>query len=203
MGLETSAEYFVIALQIMDLPEIPCEDFRNCLDQVFSSLLIELRNRLMFIVPSTEDAKYYYVRGASHSFWSEKVMYAFPDDAIEAGNCFAVGRYTACVFHLMRMMEKVVQEFATKVEATHKDGTPVEIKNEEWFQIEIAVSRAINNMPKGELKDKYSASLASLSAVRAGWRNLTMHPKQSYTEEQAKTLMDSVKLFIEAYSQLP
>ena len=28
------------------------------------------------------------------------------DDVKEAGNCYATGRYTACVFHCMRVLEK-------------------------------------------------------------------------------------------------
>ena len=32
-------------------------------------------------------------------------------EASEAGKCFATARYTACVFHLMRVMEVGVQEF--------------------------------------------------------------------------------------------
>jgi hypothetical protein len=37
-------------------------------------------------------------------------MTGFQEDADEAGKCFAVGRYTACVFHLMRIMERCVQK---------------------------------------------------------------------------------------------
>jgi len=140
------------------------------------------------------------------TFCGENVIQKLPDlrdDASEAGNCFAFGRYTACVFHLMRIMEVIVQKFAAKIGAKGKDGTLLDVSNEDWFQIEIAISKTINNMPKSDLKDKYSASLASLSAVRVGWRNQTMHPKQTYTEEQAKALLDGVKLFVEAYSELP
>ena len=36
-------------------------------------------------------------------------------DMLEAGNCFMLGRNTACVFHLMRVMEAAVQGFGTKL----------------------------------------------------------------------------------------
>ncbi len=124
------------------------------------------------------------------------------EDAEEAGNCFALGRYTATVFHLMRIMETMVQKLAEELKVTHKDGSPLKAKTEDWYQIELAIARAANAMPKGDLKDKRSGALASLSAVRVGWRNPTMHPKQTYTDEEARILIDSVKLFVKNVSDL-
>jgi hypothetical protein len=123
------------------------------------------------------------------------------EDAAEAGNCFSLERYTACVFHLMRIMERLLQDFATKVNATKKDGAPLDVKHENWYQIALAINRAIEQMPRGDLKDKYLAALAPLSGLR-GERHLVMHPKQTYTEEQARTWLDIVKLFVEAYLKL-
>jgi hypothetical protein len=36
-------------------------------------------------------------------------------DIVEAGNCYAAGRGTAVVFHLMRITETAVQEFGRKL----------------------------------------------------------------------------------------
>ena len=36
-------------------------------------------------------------------------------DIVEAGNCYAMGRCTAMVFHLMRVMEFGVQELGVKL----------------------------------------------------------------------------------------
>lgn len=162
----------------------------------------ELKDRFFFMIPSTH-ANYYDIPG---TILGEEVVTNLPElreDAADAGDCYAFEKNTACVFHLMRVMETVVQRLAIKLKVTKKDGSPFDVKNEEWYQIELAIGRAIDPMSKGDTKDKYLASLASLSAVRAGWRNPTMHPKKTYTAEEAKVLIDSVKMFVQAFLALP
>ncbi len=51
---------------------------------------------------------------AGANLLGEAVQERFPSlatDIDEAGKCFATGRFTATVFHLMRVMEVGVQEF--------------------------------------------------------------------------------------------
>lgn len=50
--------------------------------------------------------------------FGDKVAEKFPkatEDVQEAHRCFALGRYTACVFHLMRVMELGVQSLGKKL----------------------------------------------------------------------------------------
>jgi len=172
------------------------------IDKLTERITDELQSQFLMSIPANR-IQFYDTDG---EFLGGRVLQHFPDlaeDASEAGNCFAFGRYTACVFHLMRIMENVVQQFATKLEATQKDGTVLDVKNEEWLRIEQAIGRAIEPRPKGEEKEKCAATLAALSAVRAGWRNPTMHPKATYTEDEAGALITAVKLFVKEFSELP
>ncbi len=75
-------------------------------------------------------------------------------DMDEACKCLALGRYTACVFHLMRIMEHLVQDFASGIgaEVTH-NGKPIEIRYAEWHQIEEAIQAKLKDVPKGERKE--------------------------------------------------
>jgi hypothetical protein len=42
----------------------------------------------------------------------------------------------------------------------------------------------------------FAAASAHLYNVKIGWRNEVMHPKQTYTADEAKTIFSSVELFI-------
>ena len=83
-------------------------------NELTRSILRELGSRYVLLIPSNRD-KYY------ESYLSDKekeIGNKTPEiieDIIEAGNCFAFGRYTACVFHLIRVMEKSVQYFGKKL----------------------------------------------------------------------------------------
>lgn len=115
-------------------------------------------------------------------------------DVAEAGSCLATGRFTACVFHLMRIMERGTQELGNKL--------GVQFTGEKnWQNILDEVNRAIRQLnpqtPQDKaVRDNYSAASAHLQNVKEAWRNRVMHPKQTYTQEEAKAVFDNVKTFI-------
>jgi hypothetical protein len=115
-------------------------------------------------------------------------------DIAEAGSCFATGRFTACVFHLMRVMERSVQEFGGKL--------GIQLTNEKnWHNILEEINKAIRALnPQTtndkETRDNYSAASAHLHNVKEAWRNRVMHPKSTYTDEEAKAILDNVRTFI-------
>lgn len=117
---------------------------------------------------------------------------AFPkasEEISEAAKCLALKRNTAAVFHLMRAMELAVQRLA---EALGRANPNEKV----WGVILAEIHSAIESMPKGAARDAWSASHAHLYHVKQAWRNDTMHPKSTYTEEQAQTVFDAVKSFM-------
>jgi hypothetical protein len=115
-------------------------------------------------------------------------------DIAEAGSCFATGRFTACVFHLMRVMERGTQELGNKLGVTF-----TEEKN--WQNILDEINKAIRVLhpvtPQDKaIRDNYSAAAAHLHNVKEAWRNRVMHPKETYTGEEAKAVLDNVRTFI-------
>jgi len=115
-------------------------------------------------------------------------------DIEEAAKCLAVRRATACVFHLMRVMEHAVQEFGTKL------GIKLVVEKQ-WQVILDQINKAIRSMPDKTPSDKerktlYSESAAYLFNVKIAWRNPVMHPKDSYNEEQAEEIFSNVKTFV-------
>ena len=85
-------------------------------NDVLGRLKDELSTRFIFMVSADKEPFYDSCTQASLS--KSDFVTKFPDmieDLSEAGNCFALERYTACVFHLMRIMEKAVQKFADRI----------------------------------------------------------------------------------------
>ncbi|MGA8764593.1 MAG: hypothetical protein WB562_17120, partial [Candidatus Sulfotelmatobacter sp.] len=77
---------------------------------ILDTIMIEMRQNVFMYIPRGRSGRY----GLEQPF-GESVAKQFPSasfDAKEAGNCFAAGRYTACVFHLMRGLEVVLAAFA-------------------------------------------------------------------------------------------
>jgi hypothetical protein len=115
-------------------------------------------------------------------------------DIAEAGSCIATGRFTAGVFHLMRIMERGTQELGTKL--------GIQLTSEKnWHNILEEVNKAIRGlMPQNpqekEARDRYSEASALLFNVKDAWRNRVMHPKQTYTLEEAEAVFNSVRTFI-------
>jgi hypothetical protein len=113
---------------------------------VLKSDLVELRqlicthvNRgLVFVIPNDKVPFY-----NGNGLFDHAVLAACEDAAIdiaEAGKCFALGLWTATVFHLMRIMELGVLRFANKLAITLDPRAT-------WGAILNAIDPAINRMP--------------------------------------------------------
>jgi len=168
------------------------------------TIIDELESKILLMIPSNR-VSYYNV---DDTILGEYIVSSFPEireDAAEAGNCFALGRYTACVFHLTRMMENIVQRFGRRLKIRDLHKKP-------WGQILGESKHKIDKMPKDtpsreRRSNRYYESYALLDAVCRATRNPTIHPKitdikKTYTDQEAKDLMDRVKQFIEDFSRL-
>lgn len=152
----------------------------------------EMHTKLFLILPA---GKAPYFEQAKPIFGKE-VAGSFPEaaeDISEAGKCFGVGRYTATVFHLMRAMEIALHRLGGKLGATvqNKHGEPIT-----WGVILGNIGRKIDDLPKGAEQREWREVHLLLTNVNQAWRTETMHPKQTYTEEEAKTILDSCAAFM-------
>ena len=112
------------------------------------------------------------------------------EDISEAAKCLSLDRPTACVFHLMRVMELAVQRFG--------DVLSVKLVTEKNWQVLLdQINAAIRKLDAKDAKTKAYAQAAShLYNVKVAWRNEVMHPKQTYTFEEAKAIFDNANTFI-------
>lgn len=112
------------------------------------------------------------------------------EDIAEAGKCLALERSTAAVFHLMRIMELAVRKLGDELGITLVDE-----KN--WQNILDEVNKAIKCLDHKLQRTKDLAGASShLYAVKVAWRNEVMHPKQTYTPEQALAIFESARVFV-------
>ncbi|MEA2758581.1 MAG: hypothetical protein QOH65_1194 [Methylobacteriaceae bacterium] len=113
---------------------------------------------------------------------------ALAEDIAEAGKCIALARYTAAVFHLMRTMEGAVQMLSQNLGIANP--------SREWGKLLSDIRPKIEAMEKGELRNAWSENFTLLYHVKQAWRNDTMHPKQTYTGDQATELFAAVRSFM-------
>ncbi len=116
-------------------------------------------------------------------------------DIDEAGKCYALGRSTACVFHLMRVVEIALRALCAALD--------VELSpNANWLTIlntklAPAIDRLPNNTkPERERRKDMQLIHTHLHAVRLALRNDTMHPKATYTDEEAGEVLRHVETFM-------
>ena len=123
-------------------------------------------------------------------------------DMDEANKCFAFGRYTACVFHLMRIMEVGLIAVGAPLSVDVKDNwgraldkieKQIEDRNEKF---------ALNQMSPTEKSDWqsnrsfFSGAATHFHMVKDAWRNHTMHIVAHYDEDKARDIFNSISAFM-------
>lgn len=127
------------------------------------------------------------------------VMARFPTttyDLEEACNCFALARYNAVIYHVMRVLEAGLEDFAAAL------NVPLPA-DKSWDRLVRECRREVRNMPKGPDKERYDDVLNHLDGVRNAWRNPTMHPRAGpYTEQQALDIFNNAKALMQSLACL-
>jgi HEPN domain-containing protein len=150
-----------------------------------------------------DDLRFMYIPSTLVSYYDEEPLFGEQvankfgktiTDIQEAGKCLAVGRYTACVFHLMRVMEFAVQYLGGRL------GISL-VTQKNWANILDEVDKAIRALPikttkQRTLRNKFAESSAHLRMVKDAWRNDVMHPKETYTDDEAERIFRNVKDFM-------
>lgn len=133
------------------------------------------------------------------SLFGLEVDQKFPsasEEIEEAGKCLALRRATACVMHLMRVLELGLNSLA------HDFNVPFAHTN--WHNIVEQIERKIKDMSSAthgpDWKDKqqfFSEVATEFRHFKSAWRNHAMHVRQTYTEERAERIFQSVKSFMQ------
>lgn len=132
---------------------------------------------------------------------------AFPlasKELISAGNSFAVGLATACVFHSMRAAEIGMRALALELGVSFPDK-PIELA-ELHNILDKADSIVVDmkKLPKGTHKDEelkfYSQASVQLRYFKDAWRIRVAHARETYEDSQARRIFDHTLEFFEVLS---
>jgi hypothetical protein len=179
--------------EFLQSPPIKHSQLRQLIENLLHRTTDDLQD-LVFLAIPPESAELY--RQAASPFGQE-VLDSFPratEDISEAGKCLALNRSTAAVFHLMRAMECAVQSLAEKLSIPNTERV--------WGMLLSDIAKKIETLPKGDPRTKWSEVHSHLYHVKEAWRNDTMHPKQTYTAEEAHAIFAAVKIFMRSLSAL-
>jgi hypothetical protein len=169
-------------------------------ERMAAMLSVTIENELSlrsFLAVSPDKAKFY---EANFEPFGKAVTISFPStsfDAGEANRCFALNRSTACVFHLMRVLEIGLRVFADRF------GVPSDHTN--WHNIIEGVEKAVRNMGSDPSRPSdwrhqqefFSQAANHFMFVKDAWRNYTAHARGKYTDEEAETLIINVRAFMQ------
>lgn len=113
-------------------------------------------------------------------------------DLIEAGNCFAAERFTACVYHLMRVAEYALVSVAASANVPEEKRTS-------WDKMIQGIESKSNwlssNKPPNWQEDvkKYNELCSWFTFMQKGWRNPVSHVPRFYSENTAKGMFPAVQ----------
>jgi hypothetical protein len=170
--------------------------FGRDLAEINSRLVDELKLRHVLMVDSAR-VEYF---EQTNPLFGPQVEANFPSaafDTSEAGKCYALYRSTACVFHLMRVLEIGLAVLAKEfhVPSGHTN----------WHNIIEGVEKAIREIPNDPARppdwkhrQEFFSQIAShFMVIKDAWRNYTAHARGKYTEDEAQTLLINVRGFMQ------
>jgi hypothetical protein len=183
------------ARSALDNPEITGARFFVFLKDVGVRMSDYLQSRTALMVPQPQNPFY----DAPTKGW-EKVLDSFPaiiDHVEEASKCYALGRNTASVYHLMAIVQEALEALSKRL------SVPLDPHADTWNgllgRIDAAIKAKKVSMPKPKWKASeafYAEIISDLIAIKNAWRNPTMHFRRSYTDEQAAKIYRRVQDFM-------
>jgi len=133
---------------------------------------------------------------------------AFPRmrfDIIEAGNCFACDSPTACVFHLMRVVEQAIRILAKKLRVP---GLKADLDYEDFKKIQDRLKdklQELRNSKRSKSRqqeiDFYADVADRCQYFKEMWRDAVMHSRQNYDVNQAASILTRVKELVERLAE--
>ena len=195
-GFNTSAVTARRALDMFSRPNPEWERLRLLAHELHGRLRDEMAST-MFLSLSMEEANFY---SNPRKGW-EEVVTGFSSiivDIEDAGKCFGVNRYTACVFHLMRVVELGLRVLGKSLNDPNLDPK----LNPSWDRI---LSRCDKELQKPHMDRSsewrrddafFSTATANLRAVKDAWRNPGLHIEKQYTGEEAEEIWIAVRGFM-------
>lgn len=166
-----------------------------------------LARRVFMYVPP-DDVRHY----NQTELFGADVKTKFPKankEITEAGNCYATGNNTACVFHLMRAVEMSARAMVRALGAgrylVNKQGKQIPVELCDWWTLVSALQKGLDDLSAGTGTSKhkkrkfehYNHAVASFRNFKDAWRNHVSHTRELYLAGQTKDIMDNARQFMQ------
>jgi HEPN domain-containing protein len=172
----------------------------NMLLMTENAIRSELEVRLFMFIPP-EDANWY----EQAARFGPSVAAAFPssaDDIREAGNCYAMGRYTAAVYHAICALEPALRALSHNVKVKWKPNQTT------WAAAIREIEDAVKALATGKGARRIAQRLAFLSQAtthfryfKDAWRNDAAHARLKVAEKaDAERMLNHARSFMELLS---
>jgi hypothetical protein len=116
-------------------------------------------------------------------------------DIKSAGSCYAADRNTACVMHLMRILEVGLNALAKELNVLFDRRNWENVINDIEAEIKKITGPAWGPNWKQKL-EFYSGAAKDFRYFKDAWRNHAMHHREHYEASEAKSILDHVKAFM-------
>lgn len=134
-----------------------------------------------------------------------------------AGTCYSIEAYTACVFHLTRVVEiaarLMIESMGVQNEVTKKKSNGqvvvVPVKLATWEQLRTALDKGLDQKRHGISTDEalredyefYNHAISQFAYFKEAWRNKVSHKRKTYLQGETTDIMNQVKQFMVHISQ--
>jgi hypothetical protein len=171
--------------------ELYTNDILDEVRRITNSFLYVLSKRWFYALSPSAAEHYGLVAAFGEEFWDK--FKGARDDLEHAGNCLALGEGTACVMHLMRMLEIVIRHLGNRL------GLTFDLKDT-WGGILRTYDSKIEDMPAAtqeeqRKKHQWSECRNYLWHVKRAHRDDSMHGERAYSPKEAKEVLDAIKDF--------
>jgi hypothetical protein len=191
-------------------------DLVHQLEEIISAIVADLEEKQFFYMPP-EFATYY---DQDDLFGIADFFPKANEEIKMAGNCYATGNNTACVFHLMRAVEIGAKAMVSALKAQKYLVTPVNIKGAkkmvkkpvelcDWKMLRDGLTKALTGLEKGtrtslskkETLEFYSHAISQFSHFKDAWRNSVAHSRKIYQTGETSDIMNNARQFLQHLAQ--
>lgn len=201
ISTECAALHLPVAKHVVDraVGDLP-ETWRE-FEVVAATVSSELKTRLFLYVPSGR-AIYH----ESNVKLQQKMLTACPEASKEitrAGNCYAFGEWTACVFHAMRAAELGLRAVAKTLSI--QLNQPLETADWQTLidQIDLklkVLKQTTRTAQRDEEIQFYSDANIQFHNFKESLRKHVSHARETYEEEQSISVLHRTREFLEVLS---
>jgi hypothetical protein len=173
-------------------------DFRSAINMSFRLLNNELKLQL-FLYVSRHDKELFEQTKPLFGIAVDTQFPCLTDEIGEAGKCLALERGTAAAFHSIRCLEAGIRAMSRCLGIPD----PTRASGRNWGALLKSIKDEVDRRWPGSSSrmrgdgEFFDNAYAALAAMQNPWRNATMHLDQKYTPEEARTVFETVKGFMQ------